>query len=69
MRNFIICTHPLISLGKCTRFRCESPKERDHSKDQEVGGRMGSEWILGRLAWRMWIGLDWFRIGTGGELL
>jgi hypothetical protein len=30
---------------------------------------MGSEWILGRLAWGVWIGFDWLRIGTGGELL
>jgi hypothetical protein len=35
----------------CTRFWWESPKERDHSEDQGVGGRMGSEWILGRLPW------------------
>jgi hypothetical protein len=35
----------------CTRFWCESPKERDHSEYQDVGGKMGSEWILGRLAW------------------
>jgi hypothetical protein len=28
----------------------ESPKERDHSEDQGVGGRMGREWFLGRLA-------------------
>jgi hypothetical protein len=26
-----------------------SPKERDHSEDQGVDERMGSEWILGRL--------------------
>jgi hypothetical protein len=26
-----------------------SPKDRDHSKDQGVDGRMGPEWILGRL--------------------
>jgi hypothetical protein len=42
----------------CTRFWRESPKERDHSEDQGVGGRMGSEWILGRLAW----GLDWIQL-------
>jgi hypothetical protein len=42
----------------CTRFSRESPKERDHSEDQGVGGRMGSEWILGRLAW----GLDWIQL-------
>jgi hypothetical protein len=28
-----------------------SPKERDHLEDQGVGGKMGSEWILGKLAW------------------
>jgi hypothetical protein len=26
------------------------PKKRDHSEDQGVDARMGSEWILGRLA-------------------
>jgi hypothetical protein len=31
---------------------------------------MGSEWILGRLAWGGgWIGFDWLRTGTGGGLL
>jgi hypothetical protein len=30
---------------------------------------MGSEWILRRLAGGVWIGFDWLRIGTGGELL
>jgi hypothetical protein len=43
---------------KCVRFWWESPKERDHSEDQGVGGRMGSEWILGRLA----AGVDWIRL-------
>jgi hypothetical protein len=54
---------------KCTRFWWESPKERDHLEDQGVGGKMGSEWILGILAWGVWIGFDWLRIGTGGGLL
>jgi hypothetical protein len=35
---------------KRTRFWCENQKERDYSEDQGVGGKMGSEWILGRLA-------------------
>jgi hypothetical protein len=35
---------------KCIRFGWESPKERDYSEDQGVGGKIGSEWILGILA-------------------
>jgi hypothetical protein len=35
-----------------------SLKEGDHLEDQGVGGKMGSEWILGRLAWGVWIGFD-----------
>jgi hypothetical protein len=35
---------------KHTSFWWESPKKRDHSEDRGVDGRMGSEWILGRLA-------------------
>jgi hypothetical protein len=27
----------------------ESPKEGDHLEDEDVDGRMGSEWILGKL--------------------
>jgi hypothetical protein len=39
-------------------------------EDQDVGRKMGSEWILGRLAWGGgWIGFDWLRTGTGGGLL
>jgi hypothetical protein len=36
----------------------ESPKERDHSEDRGVDGRMGSEWILGRLAG----GVEWIQL-------
>jgi hypothetical protein len=41
---------------KCTRFWCESPKERDHLEDQGVGGiRMDlRETGLG--------GVDWIRL-------
>jgi hypothetical protein len=45
-----------------TGFWWESPKERDHLEDQGVYGRMGSELILGRLAWGC--GFD----STGGLL-
>jgi hypothetical protein len=38
---------------KFTRFWWESPKDRHHLEDQ---GKMGSEWILGRLAYGVWIG-------------
>jgi hypothetical protein len=34
---------------ECTRFLWESPEEGDHSEDQGVDGRMGSEWILRKL--------------------
>jgi hypothetical protein len=44
-------------------------KERGHLEDQGIDGRMGSEWILGRLAGGVQIGSRWLRIGTGGELL
>jgi hypothetical protein len=55
---------------KCKRFWWESPKERDHSEDQGVDGRMGSELILRRLAGGMVvvIGFTWIRTGTGGGL-
>jgi hypothetical protein len=81
MRNFIICTHPQISLGKSRRMRWadhvarmgeerkvykvlgESPREGDHLEDQGISGKMGSEWILGRLAWGC--GLDSTVSGQG----
>jgi hypothetical protein len=33
----------------CKGFWWESPKGKDHLKDQGVDGRMGSKWTLGRL--------------------
>jgi hypothetical protein len=49
---------------KCTIFWWEILIERCHLEDQSVDGRMGSEWMLGRLA-----GFSWLRIGVGGGLL
>jgi hypothetical protein len=54
---------------KCSRIWWESPKDRDRLEDQGVGGKMESEWILGRLAWGVCIGFDWLRTGTGVGLL
>jgi hypothetical protein len=51
------------------RFWWESPKVRDHFEDRGVGGRMGSEWTLGRLAGGVWSGFSWLRIGIVGGLL
>jgi len=45
---------------KCTGFWWESPKERDHLEDRGVDGRMGSEWILGRLAGGL--GVEWIQL-------
>jgi hypothetical protein len=58
--------HAWESREKCTRFRWERPKERDHSEDQGVDGRMGSKWILRKLSGGVdWISLvqdrDWWR--------
>jgi hypothetical protein len=36
-----------------------NPKGKNHSEDQGVDGRIGSEWILGRLAGG---GVDWIRL-------
>jgi hypothetical protein len=41
--------HACERLENCTRFWWEGPKEREHSKDRGVDGRMASERILGRL--------------------
>jgi hypothetical protein len=44
---------------KCTGFWWESAKKRDHSEDQGLGVRMGSEWIVGSLAEGWGGGLNW----------
>jgi hypothetical protein len=36
---------------------------------QGVDGRMGSEWVLGRLAGGVWIEYIWLRIEAGGRCL
>jgi hypothetical protein len=44
-------------------------QRKEHLEDQGIDGRMGSEWILGRLAGGVWSASSWLRIGTGGGLL
>jgi hypothetical protein len=50
-------------------FWWESPKEKDHLKDQGVDGRMGSKWTLGDWLGGVWSGFAWLRIGIVGGLL
>jgi hypothetical protein len=57
------------SINTVHRFWWESPKERNHWEDQGIGGKMESEWILGRLACGVCTGFDCLRTGTGGGLL
>jgi hypothetical protein len=42
------------------------PEGKNHFEDQVVGGKIGSEWIFGKLAWGARIGFNWLRTGTGG---
>jgi hypothetical protein len=44
-------------------------KERDHSEERDVIGRIILEWILERYDGVVWTGLIWLRIGTSGGLL
>jgi hypothetical protein len=66
---FYTTVHPRRQIWTCTIFWWESPKERDHLEDGGVDGRIGSEWILGRLAGRMLSGFNWLTIGSSGRLL
>jgi hypothetical protein len=50
-------------------FDVKTRKNSDHLEDQGIDGRMGSEWILGRLARGVLIGFSWLRIETGGGIL
>jgi hypothetical protein len=55
---------------KCIGFWRESLKERDHSENQGVDRRMGSECMLGTMAGGGgWSGYSWLMMGAGGRLL
>jgi hypothetical protein len=48
--------HACERIEKCTRFCWESRKERAHSEDQGVDGRMGSD--LRENGWEVWVVFD-----------
>jgi hypothetical protein len=64
-----VVSHVWERREKFTRFLWESPKVGDHSEDRGLDGRMGSEWILGRLAEGGLSGFSWLGIFTRGGLL
>jgi hypothetical protein len=49
--------------GKCTGFWWRNQNERDHLEDRGIDGRMGSEWILRRLAG----GVEWMQLAQDRE--
>jgi len=49
-----------------TRFWWGNLRERDHSKDPGVNGRMTLRWIFRKWDVGIWTGSSWLRIGTGG---
>jgi hypothetical protein len=50
----------------CTRFWWENLRERDHLVDPGVGWRIILRRIFRKWDVRVWTGLSWLRIGTGG---
>jgi hypothetical protein len=51
---------------KAYKVLLEKPVEMRQLGRQCMDGTMGSEWVAGG---RVWSGLSWLRIGTGGGLL
>jgi hypothetical protein len=43
----------------------ERLKERGHLEDLGIDERIILKWVLGEMAWSLWIGFIWLRIGTG----
>jgi hypothetical protein len=55
--------------GKVYRVLVGNPEGKRPLENQDVDGRMGSKWTLGRLAGGVWSGFTWLRKGTVGGLL
>jgi hypothetical protein len=47
----------------------ENPKEKDHTEDIGVDGRIMLEYILEERDGKLCIGFIWFRMGNSGDLL
>jgi hypothetical protein len=85
MRNFIICTHPQISLGRRLRWEghvASMGEERkvymvlvEKPEGKRPLGRPRHRWEdgirldLGEIGLGVWTGFDWLRTGTCGGLL
>jgi hypothetical protein len=57
---------------KVYKVLVKKPEGKRPLGEKGIDGRIGSEWILGRLAGTggvNWIGFDWLRIGTSGKLI
>jgi len=52
-----------------TGFWWANLRERDHLEDPGLDGRTMLKWIFREWNVGAWIGMIWFRIGTGGGLL
>jgi hypothetical protein len=52
-----------------TKVWSENLEGRDHLQDLDINGKIMLEWILGKYGGKVWIGVMWLRIVTGGWLL
>jgi hypothetical protein len=50
-------------------FWTEHRKGRGNFEDLGIDGRIILQWTVGKYYGKLWTGLIWSRIGTGGRLL